>query len=496
MSSARVRIPLYAKILGWMVLNVALAFGILYAFAARDQSGLNRLLTQSVRERVASIARSVGDEIYDLSDAEHAETLRRAGQQYGVRFSARDALIPRVESPPHLRSEPPPEFNEDGGPPHPEAPNPAWRDGPHAPDSEPPTSQGPPGLRAGPGPRNVFIDVRRARTEPGYEIAVDLEIAQRGKRPRPIRMLAHADSLPALFRFLGIGRELILLAAVLVFSALFWWPFVWHITSSIRQLLAATQQMALGKLDTRVPTGRRDELGHLAVAVNTMGERLQAYLQGQRQFMADIAHEVISPVSRIQIGLGILEPQVPARGAATLNDIREDLDQMSGMLNELLLFSRSGIESDRAPATVELRKLVEDVAESEPGTVPVSIEIPAELQARGHASMIQRALANLVRNAQRYATGTTSPIEIAGWADERGVHLTVRDRGPGVPDSALERLGEPFFRPESARSRATGGFGLGLAIVRRCVAACDGEVWFRNRVGGGFEVEIVLPHTG
>ncbi len=73
------------------------------------------------------------------------------------------------------------------------------------------------------------------------------------------------------------------------------------------------------------------------------------------------------------------------------------------------------------------------------------------------------------------------------------VKVLIRDRGPGVPEATLNRLGEPFFRPEVARSRSTGGFGLGLAIVRRCVAACDGEVKFRNREGGGFEVELDLP---
>jgi two-component system sensor histidine kinase CpxA len=98
-----------------------------------------------------------------------------------------------------------------------------------------------------------------------------------------------------------------------------------------------------------------------------------------------------------------------------------------------------------------------------------------------------------VRNAQRYGGASGQPTEIVAIAAASGkVRLCVRDRGPGVPESALARLGEPFYRPEVARSRDTGGFGLGLAIVRRCVADCDGEVVFSNRAGGGFQAEITL----
>ena len=86
----------------------------------------------------------------------------------------------------------------------------------------------------------------------------------------------------------------------------------------------------------------------------------------------------------------------------------------------------------------------------------------------------------------------SEPIELVAVRDGAEVKLSVRDRGPGVPEAALARLGEPFFRPELSRDRASGGFGLGLAIVRRCVAACHGEVRFRNRAGGGFEAEIAL----
>ncbi len=300
MRVARIHIPLYLKILGWLALNVLLILGLAYAFSAHDEAGLNIVLTKSVRERVESIARTVGDGLYDLPEAERTATLRRAGATYGVQFSATER---------ERRRGPPP-----GGPPS----GPPPFDGLSADSDElPPPHElgpmGPPPLRLPPsvGPGHVDIDVHRAKGGAGYEVSVDLEVLGESDGPQPIRLVARADNLPALARFLGIERSVLLIAAILVLSALFWWPFVWHITSAIKQLLSVTRQMAGGRLDARVPTRRMDELGQLAVAVNTMGERLQAFLQGQRQFMADVAHEVISPVARIQIALGILEARIP-----------------------------------------------------------------------------------------------------------------------------------------------------------------------------------------
>jgi two-component system sensor histidine kinase CpxA len=259
-------------------------------------------------------------------------------------------------------------------------------------------------------------------------------------------------------------------------------------------LSGATQKISHGRFDTRVEENRSDELGDLAKAINVMAERLDAVLTGQRQFIADVAHEVASPVARMQIGLGILESRLAEADMSALTDVREDLEEMSGMLNELLLFSRARIEAPRsAPAAVKLRPLVDKVVHANSDGTKIEVDIPTALSVMAQPAMLSRALANLVRNAQRYGVAQ-SPPEIVAVQDANRVRLSVRDRGPGVPEPALARLGDPFFRPELSRSRATGGFGLGLAIVRRCIADCNGEVRFSNREGGGFEAELIL-HT-
>jgi two-component system sensor histidine kinase CpxA len=149
------------------------------------------------------------------------------------------------------------------------------------------------------------------------------------------------------------------------------------------------------------------------------------------------------------------------------------------------------MESERTPLLgTPLRSLVEKVVATEADGAAVTISVPSDLQVMSRPAMLERALSNLVRNSRRYAA--TETIELVAERTGTEVHLSVRDRGPGVPEAALTRLGEPFFRPELSRTRATGGFGLGLAIVRRCVDACNGNVRFRNRPGGGFEAEITL----
>jgi two-component system, OmpR family, sensor histidine kinase CpxA len=471
-----VRIPLYVRFLLWSALNLVLIGALAYVYAPRGQTGLNLLLTQSVRERLSAIARSVADDLYNVDAAKWPEVIAQHQDLAHVRYA--------------VRSRP--------GPPPPRA---ARLDLDERPDRDSPpefqSGQPPPDAGRGPsgpfGPLTADIGIRSVDSA-GYDVRIGVLAAAHGGPPRGYFVTAHADDSFALLRLLGLGREIAFIAAALLLSALMWWPFIWRITRRIGVLAVATQQMSRGRLDTRVSDAQRDELGELAQTINSMAERLDVLLAGQRQFVADVAHEVISPIARMQIGLGILEGRIPRSELAALNDVQDDLDQMAGMLEELLLFSRSGMEADRLPPVrVELGPMIEQIVAAESGDAKVNREVPQGLSVMAQPAMLARALANLIRNARRYASAGAAPVEIAARREDARVKLLIRDRGPGVPEATLARLGEPFFRPEVARSRSTGGFGLGLAIVRRCIAACEGEVKFRNREGGGFEVELDLP---
>jgi signal transduction histidine kinase len=104
---------------------------------------------------------------------------------------------------------------------------------------------------------------------------------------------------------------------------------------------------------------------------------------------------------------------------------------------------------------------------------------------------LDRAVGNVVRNAIRYATD----VHVQAVAENGRVVIRVLDRGPGVPEAALEHLFDPFYRPEAARGRTSGGSGLGLAITRRCIEACGGSVRAENREGGGLLVTMSIPES-
>jgi two-component system sensor histidine kinase CpxA len=179
-----------------------------------------------------------------------------------------------------------------------------------------------------------------------------------------------------------------------------------------------------------------------------------------------------------------LQPQIA--------DVREEVQQMAALVAELLAFTKTGMQSRATElAAVPLGVLVREMLIREQATGRVSVAISNEIAVRADGALLTRAIGNLVRNAVRY-TGANDAIFITAVTSGDGVRITVEDEGPGVGPEALTRLGEPFYRPETARTRETGGVGLGLAIVRSSVAACGGEVHFSNRTPHGFRAEIRL----
>jgi two-component system sensor histidine kinase CpxA len=341
--------------------------------------------------------------------------------------------------------------------------------------------------------RDMGRFIERTGSPPSYWMAmrVPISIGERG-RPVPAMLVVRVDSFWALLHFLDLQSWIFAGTGVLVLSVLFWLPLVRSITRSVGQLTTATEQIAEGHFETRVSDGRRDELGKLGESVNRMAGRLDAHMTGQKRFLGDVAHELCSPLARLQMATGILADQAPKNLQDTVTDVREEVQQMSSLVNELLAFTKSGLRArDVVHQPVELFGLVQEVLNRESATEAVTLSIPAGLSVLADPDLISRALGNLVRNAIRYA-GQAGPITIAAARQNDRVAIAVEDNGPGVPASDLDRLGEPFFRPELARTRESGGVGLGLAIVRNSVAACGGEVRFSNRTPRGFKAEIRL----
>jgi two-component system sensor histidine kinase CpxA len=286
---------------------------------------------------------------------------------------------------------------------------------------------------------------------------------------------------------------MVLAATVVLISVLLWIPMVRNITRPLARMTRATEEIAKGRFNVSIHEPRSDEIGGLARAINHMAARLSAFVTGQKRFLGDVAHELGTPIARIQFGLGALEQRIGRENRQRVIDVMEDVDHMSRLVSELLAFSRAEMKAKTIRLeTMHLLPVVQEAVKRE--TTPearIVSDIDPGIRVVASAELLTRALANLVRNAARHA-GSAGVIHVSAERRKNEVAIEVRDSGPGVPEYLLDQLFEPFFRPEPSRDRDSGGVGLGLAIVKTCVETCKGTVSARNCSPTGFAVTITL----
>jgi two-component system sensor histidine kinase CpxA len=314
--------------------------------------------------------------------------------------------------------------------------------------------------------------------------------------PRSLTLVARSRNanMGSLF---ADGTPWLLTAIVgLALSVLLWFALVQGITRSLGHLTTATEAIAEGRFEARIAIRRRDELGQLADSINRMAARLDGLVNGQKRFLGDVAHELCSPLARLQMSAGILEQKAGPETEAQWRDLREELDQMSTLVNELLSFSKASLKTGALPLkAVRLADLVATALQREkPPEKLLEVLVPETVWVRAEPELLTRAIANLLRNAIRYA-GECPPIRVVAATAGPQVTLTIQDQGPGVPEAALSKIFDPFYRLDPARESTTGGTGLGLAIVKSCVEACHGTVGARNRQPQGLEVWVQLERA-
>jgi two-component system, OmpR family, sensor histidine kinase CpxA len=289
-------------------------------------------------------------------------------------------------------------------------------------------------------------------------------------------------------------------------SGLVCYLLAWYLTKPIIRLRAATRQLAAGDLTARSgsPAGkRRDEVAGLVRDFDAMAERLEMLVKAQSRLLNDISHELRSPLARLNVALGLARQRAGVESADMLDRIELEASRLNELIGRILTLARLEDGEQRVPQTpVPLSELVASVAEdaefeAQERHCHVRTTIPAgDWGVRGNDSLLHSAVENVVRNAIRYTQEGTS-VEIELTSERRsGVAeavLRVSDSGPGVPEDALGKLFQPFYRLDDARGRLTGGVGLGLAITERAVRFHGGKVSASNRAEGGLVVEIRLP---
>ncbi len=226
-----------------------------------------------------------------------------------------------------------------------------------------------------------------------------------------------------------------------------------------------------------------------------MAAQLGDYVAQQRRITADVAHELCSPIARMQMALGVVEQRGTPEQTSYLKKLDAELQHMAKLVEEVLAFSKAETLPEREePEDIDLRDLITSIIARESPEADIKLDVPTALHLCSIRNALDRAIGNILRNAVRYA-GNTGPIQLRTSREDDKILIRFSDRGPGVPSEALHRLFEPFYRPEAARRRTTAGSGLGLAITKRCVEACGGAVIARLREPSGLEIEISIPST-
>jgi two-component system sensor histidine kinase CpxA len=279
-----------------------------------------------------------------------------------------------------------------------------------------------------------------------------------------------------------------------------------YVTKPVRAIRAAARTLAHGQLTARAPDtarmsklGRRDEVQGLVEDFNYMADRLENLVEAHKHLVRDVSHELRSPLARLTLAAELIR-QSPSDANEHLSSIEREIKRLDALVERLLLLSRLEAGSQLfSPEWLDMEDVVLQVAEDthlEAMARPCAVHVlhSEGCPVRGDADLLRSVIENVVRNAIRH-TAPNSDISLhLSCTKDSVAQIVVEDCGPGVPDEALKRIFEPFYRADSSRRRTTGGFGLGLAIAQRAVSLHGGTIEAHNRVDRqGLRIEIRIP---
>jgi len=293
------------------------------------------------------------------------------------------------------------------------------------------------------------------------------------------------------------------LALALLVCGIFCVLLTRHIVAPVRALQTASLRLAAGDLSSRVLPSiapRDDELADTARAFDQMADRIQLLVQKRQALLADISHELRSPLTRVSVSLELMR-----RGETdVLEQMQADLDRMNAMIGEILLLTRLDLQPSQANSVqVDVAAMLEQIAhdaefEAQDEGKRVSVSVEESCSIWGDANLLRSCVENIVRNAVHYTEPHTR-VEIRARRALDALNRTcceilVTDRGPGVPEHALPLLFDPFYRVSESRDLREGGTGLGLSISQKIVELHRGTISAANRNDGkGLEVRMLFP---
>jgi signal transduction histidine kinase len=267
------------------------------------------------------------------------------------------------------------------------------------------------------------------------------------------------------------------------------------VVSPILKIAGTIRQFGEGNLSARVKTNRKDEIGELGRSFNRTAERLERLIVSERRLLGDISHELRSPLARLKFAVKLARTSPDTKTA--LDRIERDVNRITSLVGDIVEITF--IECDptvREMGNLRLSEIVDEVvrdcaweAQFRGCSIDVSGERSGEVQ--GNHELLRRAIENVLRNGIRYAP-KHSTIQLLIKENGPNATIAVRDYGPGVPEDALSRLFDPFFRVEQARDTNGGGSGMGLSIAKRAVQLHRGTIMAGN-ASPGLRVHITIP---
>ncbi|HDU8706272.1 envelope stress sensor histidine kinase CpxA [Morganella morganii subsp. morganii] len=292
-----------------------------------------------------------------------------------------------------------------------------------------------------------------------------------------------------------IDRPFLLLAATMLISTplLLW--LAWSLAKPARKLKNAADDVAKGNLrqHPELEAGPQEFLA-AGNSFNQMISALERMVNAQQRLISDISHELRTPLTRLQLATALLRRRHGE--SKELERIETETHRLDGMINDLLVLSRSQHKNELLRQNIKANELWDDIldnakfeAEQRHKTLEITSP-PGPWTIYCNPSALGSAFENIVRNALRYSN---QHIQVAFSADTKGISIVVDDDGPGVSPEDREHIFRPFYRTDEARDRESGGTGLGLAIVSTAMSQHNGKVTANDSPLGGLRLEIWLP---
>lgn len=261
-----------------------------------------------------------------------------------------------------------------------------------------------------------------------------------------------------------------------------------HLLRPLKWLRSGVEAVSEGEFSTRVPVVRDDEIGKVARSFNQMTDRVRQMMDDRERLLADVSHELRSPLARIKVALELL-PEGDKRDSIT-----QDIKEMESLTTALL--EREQIRTQSSQASSERINLVTVAAEVTDGfnNTPPGVQLnvpPQSLNINGDEALVKVLIQNLVDNAIKFSLADSKPVEISLLDTGGGVQIIVDDDGQGIPVELAEKIFEPFVKLNPARGHRT-GYGLGLNLCQRIVQAHGGSIEIQQRKPRGTRVLLNL----